>query len=150
MRRILFTAAAAGALTLCTAVPALASNGPDPNTQSADNVHFTADYYESTLSAGLVHWVCAGEHIDNTGQVVRDVEECSISGPGTAQYQPGLYQNLGQQPNPNYGTFPGFPGVTNIYWFSDYNGVFATNWSVRVNGSATQVHISATYPADAG
>ena len=45
-------------------------------------------------------------------------------GPGTAQYQPGLYQNLGQQPNPNYGTVPGF---TNNYWFSDYNGVFATN-----------------------
>jgi hypothetical protein len=32
-----------------------------------------------------MHWVCAGEHIENTG----------------------LYQNLGQQPNPNYGTVPG-------------------------------------------
>ena len=54
-----------------------------------------------------MHCVCAGEHIDNTGQVVRDAEERPIPGPGTAQYQPGLYQNLGQRPNPDYGTVPG-------------------------------------------
>ena len=44
MRRILFTAAAARPRPVHR-TSAAGENGPNPNTQSADNVHFTADYY---------------------------------------------------------------------------------------------------------
>ena len=47
--------------------------------------------------------VCAGEHIDNTSQVVRDAEARPIPGPGTAQYQPRLYQNLDPEPDEAFG-----------------------------------------------
>jgi hypothetical protein len=93
MRRILFTAAARSS---CAPQSAAGENGPSPNTRSADNVHFTADYYGARSQLRPDALVCAGEHIGNTGQVVRDAEACPSPGPGTAQYQPRLYQNLGQ------------------------------------------------------
>jgi len=70
--------------------------------------------------------VCAGEHIDNTSQVVRDAEARPVPGPGTAQYQPGCTRtSVSSQAR----TTAPSPGFTNNYWFSDYDGLFATNWS---------------------
>ena len=102
MRRILFTAAAARARPVHRSPP-LARTGRTRTPSRQTTCTSRPTITEPTLSSGLLHWACAGEHTGNTGQVVRDAEERPIPGPGTAQYQPGLYQNLGQQPNPNCG-----------------------------------------------
>jgi hypothetical protein len=146
MRKILFAAAAAAALLLTGAAPAFASNGPPPNANSADNVHFTADYLEGTLSAGVVRWQCTGEHIVNNAQT-KDSETCALSGPGLASYVPGRYGDGPLTGNPALGgTFPGFPGFTGFFWFSDSgSGQTTSNFLVTVNGAGTRAHVEAIY-----
>jgi hypothetical protein len=89
-------------------------------------VHFTADYYGAHSSSGLMHCVCAGEQIDDTGQVVRDAEERSIPGPVRRSTSPASTRTSASSQTRTTAPSQGF---TNNYWFSDYNGVFATNWS---------------------
>jgi hypothetical protein len=111
----------------------------------ADNVHFTLVYSEGTSVPGhVVHWDCAGERINNNGQGIRDVEECTLTG-NTGDYVPGRYGSLGLPPNPNYGPFPGFPGNNSFFWFSDFDGKIAVTWSIVINGASNHAHISASY-----
>jgi hypothetical protein len=144
MRRILFTALGALALVIGLGAPALASNGPNPNSNSSDNHHFTAQYVEGTFSAGPVTWTCNGESIDNNGHTARTEQEtCNLSGPGTAGILPGTYGN----PAGIFGTFPGYPASFNGFsWFSDFNGQYpALTWVITVNGASNRAHITATY-----
>ena len=145
MRRILFAAAATVALLAgAPATAALASNGPSPNSQSADNHHFTAQYTEADQFGNPVTWTCNGESIDNHGHTLRtEQESCALSGPGTANYAPGDYGN----PAGIFGTFPGFPAsFTGFSWFSDFNGQYpALTWVIRVNGASNSAHVTATY-----
>ncbi len=127
-----FAAVGIGSAAIILAVPAAAS-------ASANNAHFTAQYFEYTDTGIPVLWTCAGEHIDNNGAGIKEEETCALSGPGTASYVPGTYSG-----NPA-GTFPGYPGTNNNYWYSDYNGQLATSYTVTVNGSSTRVHVEATY-----
>src|SRR4051794_2469462 len=92
----------------------LATSG---SSASAANTRFTADYHLATQSGQDVEWKCAGVRIDNQGQGLRDVENCSLSGPGTAEYVPGDY--IG-----NPGPSPGFPpSETDFVWSSDFDGM---------------------------
>jgi hypothetical protein len=106
---------------------------------STANSRFTADYHLTTQSGQDVEWKCAGVRIDNDGQGLRDVEECSLSGPGTAEYVPGDY--IG-----NPGPSPGFPAsVTDFFWSSDFDGMVAIWVDVKVNGNSSRAHVNATY-----
>ena len=111
----------------------------------ADNTHFALKYDAGTSVPGhVVHWDCAGERINNNGQGIRDVEECTLTG-NTGDYVPGRYGSLGLPPNPNFGPFPGFPGNNSFFWFSDFDGKIAVTWSVVINGASSHAHVDATY-----
>ena len=125
---------------LGASAPVAASTGANPNTRSADDSHFAADYILLTQNGLAVEWKCAGERIDNHGQGLRDVEECSLSGPGTAEYVPGDYRG-----NP-LGPSPGFdPANLTFMWFSDFDGRMANMVHVKINGASSRAHVDATF-----
>jgi hypothetical protein len=124
MKRV-FRTAVALALLVTLAVPAVSLAAP-----GGSATPFRATYGEDTV------WTCTGVRIVQ-GDVIRDEETCLLTG-DTGWLDPGTYSGDPQ------GDVPPF----DFMWGSDYDGLTATSWTIRVTGNYNRtvaLHIVAYY-----
>ena len=134
MKRILIGVLVAAVAALGSATVASASDG-------ATVTHFTAAY--PSLVGDF--WTCSGSHIVKSAPkpFIKDSETCVISG-NVSTYYAGTFASgapcppsYGAPPGNECGSFPpvaGSPGTIDglVNWFSDFNGVFASSWSITI------------------
>jgi hypothetical protein len=109
-------------ISLASAGAASASTTPNANAAQNGKISATYDqFYFDSNGGHVVTFACTGEHIQNSAQT-KENETCAITGDTS-----GLVAGT-------FASFPGGPGdgifgaFGDEYWYSDYNGVFATSW----------------------
>jgi hypothetical protein len=106
--------ALAAAIVAASAAAGTGNGNAKKSATGAQTGHFTATYANGVGGT----FTCTGEHVAKPGPngFVRDEEECTIS--DGASFFPA-----GKDVGSPYYTFKG----VKWYWFSDFNGVYATS-----------------------